>query len=280
MTLAARKMTQPVGTGSTVSVRLLGGFAIEASGVQVDLPSSSARVVAYLAVHDRPVSRHVTAGTLWPESSEAKANGSLRSALWRIRRLSTDLVAATDEYLGLAQRVMVDVRVLVDLSSQLRGEDGPGADAPRVADLHALELLPDWYDDWVAFERERFRLIALHVLEGLSEWHVRRGSYMSAEECAIAAIRIEPLRESSHRTLMAAHIAQGNYSEAAATFESFRTLLQHELGVAPSHHMERLLASIDSKFSVRTTSSRSSGDGGQAAGARSLGVTGPRYRLE
>lgn len=33
----------------------------------------------------------------------------------------------------------------------------------------AGELLPDWYDDWVLIERERFRQLRLHALDALCE---------------------------------------------------------------------------------------------------------------
>jgi DNA-binding SARP family transcriptional activator len=47
-------------------------------------------------------------------------------------------------------------------------------------------------------------------------------------------MRAEPLRESPHRLSVASHIAEGNHSEALQTYQSYRRLLDRELGVAPS----------------------------------------------
>jgi DNA-binding SARP family transcriptional activator len=107
----------------------------------------------------------------------------------------------------------------------------------------SYELLPDWYEDWVTFERERFRLLALHALEGMAASHTDQGRYRDAVECSLAAVRLEPLRESSHRALVSAHIAQGNLAEAVRQYHRYRDLLLTELGVEPTYHMNEILLS-------------------------------------
>ena len=104
----------------------------------------------------------------------------------------------------------------------------------------SYELLPDWYEDWVAFERERFRLIALHALESMARWYVKASQFGPAIYCALAAVRLEPLRESSHRALIEAHLAEGNAAEAIYQYRYYRRLLRDELGIEPSEQMELL----------------------------------------
>ena len=43
------------------------------------------------------------------------------------------------------------------------------------------ELLPDWYDDWVLLERERFRQLRLHALDALCDDLTRAGRHWDAE---------------------------------------------------------------------------------------------------
>ena len=47
-----------------------------------------------------------------------------------------------------------------------------------------------------------------------------------ALEAALAAVAGEPLRESAHRVLIKAHLAEGNVSEAIRQYHFYRTLLQ------------------------------------------------------
>ncbi|NUK13677.1 SARP family transcriptional regulator, partial [Streptomyces lunaelactis] len=89
-------------------------------------------------------------------------------------------------------------------------------------------------EDWVLFERERIRQLRLHALDALAEELARRGSHALALETALTSVRIEPLRESAHRAVVSAHLAEGNLIEALRHYHAFRRLLYEELGVEPS----------------------------------------------
>jgi len=103
------------------------------------------------------------------------------------------------------------------------------------------ELLPGWYDDWVIFERERVRQLRLHVLDALAERLIAQARYAEALEAALECARIEPLRESSNRLIIAIHLAEDNVAEAVRHYEFFRDLLRIELGIEPSPRLAGLL---------------------------------------
>jgi DNA-binding SARP family transcriptional activator len=50
----------------------------------------------------------------------------------------------------------------------------------------------------------------------------------------LAAVEGEPLRESAHRTLINAYLAEGNCAEAVRQFRSYQRLIHEELALAPS----------------------------------------------
>jgi len=104
--------------------------------------------------------------------------------------------------------------------------------------------LPDWYDDWVLIERERHRQLGLHALEALASRLVQLERYGEAVDAALAAVAAEPFRESAYRALIAAHLAEGNASEALRQYEHFRRLLAEGLSLAPSPRMEALVAGL------------------------------------
>ena len=72
-------------TATPLSLRLLGGFAVEGSHGNIALPISAQRVVAYLALQDRPVHRRRLAGVLWPDTTDVRG-GQPSPALWRARK--------------------------------------------------------------------------------------------------------------------------------------------------------------------------------------------------
>ena len=113
-------------------------------------------------------------------------------------------------------------------------------DAVPLADLVG-DLLPDWYADWLQDEREGLRQTRLHALESLARGLCESGRYADAIQAALAALHLEPLRETAHQTLIEIHLAEGNWSEACRQFQRCQRLLREELGVEPSNSMRLLL---------------------------------------
>jgi DNA-binding SARP family transcriptional activator len=224
-----------------IQVSLSGAFGLSTLGESIDLSMPAQRLLAFLALHDHTVDRSHVAGVLWRGSSPGHAAGSLRSALWRIRRYGELIVEITNRGLRLSPAVHVDVRETVawarrvgDISHSIGDEDVRQA-------LDGAELLPDWDDDWVAVERERLRQLRLHSLEVLSHRLVSVGRYGDAIEVALTALRHEPLRESAHRAVISVHLAEGNPSEALRQYRRFRELLYAELGLEPSPLIKELV---------------------------------------
>lgn len=207
-------------------LRLLNSFELTLDGEPVPLSLPAQRVLAFLALSERPVQRTALAMKLWSDGTEAHALGSLRSALWRVRQGDFGIVEMSNGRLELLSDVAVDVRVLLDWSRrQLEGVPDVDSDADLEHVWGAGELLPDWYDDWVVVERERLRDVRVRALEALCDRLTTAESFARASEVARAAIRDDPLRESAHRCLVRLHFAEGNDAEAIRAYAFFRTLL-------------------------------------------------------
>lgn len=222
---------------------LLAGFALECDGRQVRLPHSAQRVLAFLALHDRPLHRLFVGGSLWLDANEERANASLRTALWRLRQPGYALVEASSTHLAVAGAVEIDVRATAECARRVLRVEEPGRD--DLATLSAAgDLLPDWYEDWVLLERDRLRQERLHALEALCLQLTTRGRFAEATEAGIAAVVAEPLRESAHRALVRAYLAEGNPGEAIQQYRLLRRLLAEQLGLEPSRQMQDLVAAL------------------------------------
>jgi DNA-binding SARP family transcriptional activator len=226
-------------------LHVLDGPCLRVRGQPAVLPESSLRLLVYLAFRRRPAARRVIAATLWPEVPEARAGGNLRSAVWRLRGAGAggNIVDASGTTLALSPDVHVDLRTLSGWAERIvDGEPAPAdLTAPDGVDA-ALDLLPGWYDDWVIVEHERLRTRVLHALEQLSRHLTAAGRHAQAVDAAIAAVCAEPLRETAQRTLIRAHLAEGNLVEAQRAFRTYRQLLATELGVDPAPGLWQLIA--------------------------------------
>jgi DNA-binding SARP family transcriptional activator len=218
-----------------VRLRLVGEFELAGPGAVLPVGPGTQRLLAFLALSGRAVRRSVVAGTLATDTGEERAAARLRSALWRVPRPGgTALVEATGQRLRLAPAVVIDYR-----ETEIEAAAGQ-ADAGALGE----DLLPDWDDDWVVVERERYRQTRLHALEELCERHRRSGDYGAALHAGLLAVGSEPLRESAHRQVVATHLAEGNPAEALRQYETFRRLLRTELGLPPSPAIRALLAGL------------------------------------
>jgi DNA-binding SARP family transcriptional activator len=180
------------------------------------------------------------ASTLWPNLTEERAFANLRSTIWRLRQLGCVAVDSPGEDLKLAEEVEVDVYQMVQLAHEILDGSARPPGWRAIAPLTG-ELLPEWDDEWVLLERERLRQLRLHALEVLSDRLTGVGRLPESVEVAVAAVAIDPLRESARRTLIRAHLAEGNLGEAFRQYEDYRKLLRDELGLDPTPLMQGLI---------------------------------------
>lgn len=238
------------GSERRVQLSLLNGFELVVGGGVVDLPTPTQKVLALLALTRRALRREFVAGVLWSHCDQRHAAANLRSALWRLRE-TPDAVHATRTQVRLESRVTVDVAEMESAARRVLALDAvpepsavrPGDD-PALTDLLDRDLLPDWYDEWVQYDRERLRQMRIGALEQLSIRWRTAGRFALAVDAALAAIRAEPMREGAHEALVEAYLAGGNRSEALRSYSNFRALLAGELGLPPSAALQQRMARV------------------------------------
>jgi DNA-binding SARP family transcriptional activator len=216
---------------------LLGSFQLVRDDAPVHLPLSAQRVIAFVALQDRPIQRSYVAGSLWLDSGEERAHACLRSALWRLHRAGNGAVDASGQRLALGAEVAVDLRESEALAWRALG----AADCDLAAGAFRNDLLPDWYDDWVVPERERYRQLRLRALDALCERLTKAGRLGEALDIGLAAVAAEPLRETAHRAVVLVHLADGNVGEAMRHYRLCRRLFNEQLGIEPSERLRQLV---------------------------------------
>jgi DNA-binding SARP family transcriptional activator len=234
------------GLPPSVRLGLLGGFRLIVEADEVPLPMNAQRLVCFLALHDQPLLRTFVGGSLWGESTDHRAGGSLRSALWRLGRITYPLVTLTSDHISLSSAVHVDFRQGEALAHRVLD---PARDLDEIAAVNeevlSADLLPDWTEDWVLMERESYHQLRLRALEALCRRLSAKGRFGQAVQAGMAAVAGEPLRESARRALIEAHIAERNVSAAIREYDAFRRLLHDELGLEPSAGLRALVVGLN-----------------------------------
>ncbi|CAN5837954.1 AAA family ATPase [soil metagenome] len=226
-------------------------FTLEGSG----LGSRQARLVLAALVIERrhAVPREQLAEILWPGGLPQSWDPALRGVISKVRANLAAAGLPASEALAFAfgcYQIHLPPDAVVDTElaaaaveaaeESLRQGDARKAcdEAMAARAVLSLPFLPGEDGGFVNRVRDGLRSQLIRALETLSEAHARSGSTALAVEAAEAAIVLEPLRESTHRRLMAAHSAGGNRGAALVAYKRCRRLLAEELGVDPSPSTE------------------------------------------
>lgn len=237
--LRARVITDPSRWGAALSLRLLGRFSLTVGDDELMLSLAARRLVTLLALQRRPLLRGLIAGTLWPDGGTMHANGSLRTALWRVRVCDPEIVRATSTEVALTDAVAVDLDVYEARARAMLAGSITADDVHLFAD--APELLPGWYDDWLLVHQESWRQLRSEALEAAGACLARPTTHQLALEAALAAVRIDPLRESAHRAVILLHLRHRNYHDAARQYRLCVRLFATRLHAAPSSELQLLM---------------------------------------
>jgi DNA-binding SARP family transcriptional activator len=224
----------------TVSYRLtiLGQFRLRDNDRPVCLPPTSRRLLALLATLG-PEARTSAACRLWPDLDAKKGASNLRTVIWRLKVDAPDILLVERNELEL-QNCECDLPEVREWARRTVAGEQPWP-LPQHA---ALELLPSWDEDWLIEPREELRLLQLHALELSSQRFLMSGRTAEACSSALAAVRLDPLRESSTRLLIEIHLREGNALEALRRFHRYRDLLRREVGVDPSPAVMALIGPL------------------------------------
>ena len=214
------------------AITLLGQFSLVRDDHRVELPSTTGRLVAVVALSGDP-SRSRLAGMLLPDTTEERARSSLRNALWQAGQSAPGLLHANGS-VQLATDVQVDVRALREAAHRLMASGSVEPTDLALQRYCERELLPDWDDPWVSQERLRLQQLQLHLLESIAGFCLAQGRFALAIDSALAALRLDLLHEGAHRTIIRAHIEAGNNAAAVRAYRHCVQILEDELGIEPS----------------------------------------------
>lgn len=237
-------------TRNGCTLRLFGGFELRRDGQVIDLPLSVRRLLGFLALNGRTLSRCYVADCIWPDTDEEKAHANLRTALWRLHPLRRDVLNVTPVELALNPEVWVDATALLNAAREFR-RSGVLPDPESLLEIRG-ELLPGHWDSWLVFDRERLRQEAVQLLESSSRACLSRGEIHLALMLGMGAVECDPLRESANLLVVRVRMVSGDLIGAIRHARRYAKLLKDELGVPPPSPLAELLWSHRSQSEIRS----------------------------
>ena len=228
----------------TVSIRLLGGFAVEIDGVSVASAAwrrrHAAALVKLLALsRQRRLHRDQVIDTLWPGLSVDDAAPRLHKAAHYARRGlgdAEDAVVLRNEMVALLpdQDVSVDAIVFRRATEEALRIGGREA-AERAVTAYAGPLLPDdLYEPWAEEPRESLATMHRDLLRSLGRWD--------------ELLEVDPLDELAHLALIRETSERGDVRGALRQFERMDQALRRELGTLPSPEAQQLRAELTTRI--------------------------------
>ena len=224
-------------------LELLGDFRLRSeSGSLVTISArKSQAMLAYLAVKPgQLVSRDKMAGLLWSSTAPEQARQSLRQTLSTMRRelaavSPQKILVEEGDFLSLdASLVHCDVVEFETLIANGTAEALDPATRLYAGDfLEGFQIDEEKFDQWVLAERDRLHRVALRAHAQLVEQLTRSGALDEAIAAAQRSLRIDPLQESMHRTLMRLYQQCGDLLNALQQYDSCAKILRRELDVEP-----------------------------------------------
>lgn len=202
-------------------------------------------IFAYLLLHRRrPLKRARLACTFWADESEETARANLRRHLHDLRHALPP--SPSGPWLlseGDAVQWNPVAPCWLDVAEFERFSAAPDTLAAAIP-LYTGDLLPEIYDDWSFFERERLRDLFFADLERLTARHAAQGDLQAAIGYAGQIRRHDPLREDAARQLMALHYQAGDRGAALQEYRRIAQALHDELDAPPMPETTALYEAI------------------------------------
>lgn len=228
-------------------IRLLGDVTVTSCAVTVGIESPRERLcLATLALWPGAIAIDDLADVVWNGRLPTNWKPSLRNSIVKLRhRLESagcggnSLVATTPTGYRLAGVSSVDLQAAVaaaDAADEaLAAGDHPEALRLAESAIVALsdELLPEVDTDWLIPHRTRAHSASVRALQIAADSSRALGRVQEAIGLAERAVGADPLREESHRQLIAALSVAGDRRAALRAYEACRQTLAHELGITP-----------------------------------------------
>jgi DNA-binding SARP family transcriptional activator len=218
-------------------------------------------LIYLLIFRNHPQPRESLSEILWADQPAIISKRNLRQTLWHLQsafkafKNSSRLELLIDDgwiHIRLPTNFWLDTAEFEEVFNQInhkptRELSPEDFEAMQYAvDLYKGDLLEGWYQDWCVFERERFQMMNLLLLDKLVQYCEIHRKYDVGLVYGWQILRHDHAYERTHRQLMRLYSMSGDRTQALHQYERCVNALRDELGVEPSARTKQLYEQIQS----------------------------------
>lgn len=246
---------------SSIKVSLFGKFNIAYGEKEAHIRARKVQeLFIYLLVfRNNPQPRESLSEVLWADQPVTISRKNLRQTLWHLQSAFKGLKNSSrlefliedgwihirlpsDFWLDTADFEQVFNSVNHKQARELNRED---FEAMQYAvNLYRGDLLEGWYQDWCIFERERFQMMNLLLLDKLVQYCEIHHTFDAGLSYGWQILRHDHAYERAHRQMMRLYAMSGDRTQALHQYQRCVDALQTELGVGPSARTQQLYEQI------------------------------------
>lgn len=236
---------------STLKISLFGNLTCtDSNGYTLEIePRKAQELFAYLLLyHQQLHDREKLASLFWSELRTSQSKRNLRQTLWQLQsalnrhQKRSSVFHIEHHQIGIDPnaQLWLDVMLFDQTVSAVNKIQGTALTVNQVEQienavhLYTGDLLEGWYCDWCIYERERYQMYYLALLDKLTEYHEFHGQYDMALDYGHTVLKYDRARERTHRQLMRLQYLAGHRTQALHQYDACVTALAEELGVPPA----------------------------------------------
>ena len=248
---------------ASIKVSLFGKFNLAYGEKRTSIRARKVQeLLIYLLIfRNRPQPRESLSEVLWADQPAITSKKNLRQTLWHLQsafkefRDSSRLELLIDDgwiHIRLPANFWLDTAEFEGVFNQVHHRPAyelsvADFEAMQYAvDLYKGDLLEGWYQDWCLFERERFQMMYLLLLDKLVQYCEIYQKYDVGLVYGWQILRHDHAYERAHRQLMRLYSMSGDRTQALHQYERCVNALHDELGVEPSARTKQLYEQIQS----------------------------------
>jgi LuxR family maltose regulon positive regulatory protein len=222
----------------------LGQDRVQSGGEETKTGRPKVRELFFYLLAHRPqgVHRDQIVVDFWPEATPSKAALSLKSALYRLRRLYTEVHHKDGRYTpDLPEGSWYDVEAFEALLDEAQATeiDRARIEVYRQAlQLYGGDYLATFDSPWCNLERERLRERYRRGLHALAELHFSQGEYAESQDLYRRALEVDAFDEAACQGLLRSYAGAGQRPQALALYHQFAQHLYQEMGITPAPETE------------------------------------------
>lgn len=244
-------------------VKLLGELEISYKGKNISEKSSKAKkiwnLLAYIVMHkNRLLLQTDLIDTIWTEDENSNPKSSLKTAMYRIRAMLSELAVDNEEFIISSRgayswntdiKCNVDAiefeRLCVESEQQNLNFDERIKLLKTAIDMYEGDFLKRFASDlWVIPLITHYHSMYVDKIKDLLMLLEKEKRYEEMERYALDAIRIESFDEKIHCYLVKSFMKQGNNTAAIAHYNKATKILLANLGVQPSAELRNLYLEV------------------------------------